>query len=49
MERYIPHESSYMWNLKYDTNDLIYRNRLTDTENRVMVAKGEGGLGRGVL
>ena len=38
-----------MWNLKYDTNDLIYRNRLTDIENRVTVAKGEAGLGRGVL
>ena len=49
MERYIPYDSSYMWNLKYDTNDLIYRNRLTDIENRVTVAKGEAGLGRGVL
>ena len=49
MESYIPYDSNYMWNLKYDTNDLIYRNKLTDIENRVMVAKGEGGLGRGVL
>ena len=29
-----------MWNLKYDTNELI-RNRLTDVENRLVVAKGE--------
>ena len=32
-----------MWNLKYDTNELIYEtNRLTDIENRIVVAKGEG-------
>ena len=33
-----------MWNLKYDTNELIYKtkNRLTDIENRLVVAKGEG-------
>ena len=35
-----------MWNLKYDTNELIHGNRLTDTENRFAVAKedkdGEG-------
>ena len=23
-ERYIPSDITYMWNLKYDTNDLIY-------------------------
>ena len=32
-----------MWNLKYDTDELIQnRNRLTDRENRLVVAKGEG-------
>ena len=31
-----------MWNLKYDTNEPIYEiERLTDTENRFVVAKGE--------
>ena len=30
-----------MWNLKYDTNEQI-RNRLTDMENRLVAAKGEG-------
>ena len=35
-----------MWNLKYDTNELIYEiNRITDIENRLVVAKGERGLG----
>ena len=28
-----------MWNLKYDTNEHIHE---TDTENRFVVAKGEG-------
>ena len=33
-----------MWNLKYDINELTQnRNRLTDIENRFVVAKGEGG------
>ena len=33
-----------MWNLKNDTNELIYknRNRLTDMKNKLMVTKGEG-------
>ena len=31
-----------MWDLKYDTTELIYdRNRLTDIQNKLMVAKGE--------
>ena len=32
-----------MWNLKYVINEPIYKTEtLTDTENRLMVAKGEG-------
>ena len=37
-----------MWNLKYDMNYLWNRNRLTDIEGRLVVAKGlgvRGGLG----
>ena len=32
-----------MWNLKYGTNELIYKTekRLTDLENRLVVAKEE--------
>ena len=31
-----------MWDLKYGTNEPIYnRKRLTDIENRLVVAKGE--------
>ena len=29
-----------MWNLKYDTNELIYKT-VTDIENRLVVAKGK--------
>ena len=34
----------YMWNLKYDTNELIYKTETdTNIENRLVVAKGVGG------
>ena len=36
-----------MWNLKKDANELIYRNRLTDIENKLMITKRESG-GEGV-
>ena len=33
---------TYVWNLKYDTNELIYKtNRLKDIENKFMVIKGK--------
>ena len=36
-----------MWNLKYDTNEPIYETEtVTDIENRLVVAKGEGVGGR---
>ena len=36
-----------MWNLKYNTNELLYKtNRVRDIENTPVVAKGEGGWGR---
>ena len=42
-ERQIPYDITYMWNLKYDTNEPIYKTeRLTDVENSLVVAKGEG-------
>ena len=32
-----------MWNLKYDTNELIYETeRHTDIENKFVFTKGEG-------
>ena len=38
----------YIWDLKYDTNQPVCEtNRLTDIENRFVVAKGDGGGGGG--
>ena len=34
-----------MWNLKNNTNESIYRNRLTDIENKLMVTKGKRSCG----
>ena len=46
-ERKIPHDIPYMWNLKYDTNELIQEtDRLTDIENILVVAKGDMGRER---
>ena len=39
-ERQIPYDITYMWNIKYDTNEPIYETE-SDTENRLVVAKGE--------
>ena len=46
-EEDIPHDITYMWNLKYGTNESVYKtNELTDIENRLVVAKREvGGSG----
>ena len=43
-ERQTPYDTTYMWNLKHDTNKHIYnnRNKLIDIENRLVVAKGVG-------
>ena len=38
---------SHMWNLKYDTNELIHKTETSSqTENRVVVAKNGGGWER---
>ena len=43
-ERQIPYDIIYMWNRKHDINELLWnRKRLTDIENRLVVAKGAGG------
>ena len=38
-ERKIPHDTTYMWNLNYNTNQHIYEIKQT---HRLMVAKGDG-------
>ena len=36
-----------MWDLKYDTNESIYKREIdSQTENRLVVAKGEVGRGQ---
>ena len=41
-ERQILYGITYMWNLKYDTNNYLQnRNRLTDIENQLMITKGK--------
>ena len=52
-ERQIPYDITYMWNLKYSTNEFIYKIKQTHRhiENRLVFAKGEklgGGEGLGV-
>ena len=43
----IPYDVIYMWNLKYDTNDLSYEtNRLTDLEKQTCGCQGGEGWGR---
>ena len=45
-ERQIPYDITYMWNLKYDTNELIYEKEIDpQIENRLVVAKGKWGEG----
>ena len=45
-ERQIPNDITFMWNLKYDTSEHIYKTKTdSDTENRLVVAKWEGRIG----
>ena len=45
-ERQIPYDITYMWNLKYDTNQHIYEID-SQTENRLVIARREVvGLGK---
>ena len=42
-ERQISYDIIYMWNLKYGTDEPIYRTETdSDIENRLVIAKGEG-------
>ena len=46
-ERQILYDFIYMWNVKYNSNEQTYpnRNRVIDTENNQVVARGDGGWG----
>ena len=42
IERQTSYDITYMWNVNYVTNELIDKtNKLTSTENRLVVDKGE--------
>ena len=44
-ERQVPYDITYMWNLKYNTNELIYE---TDTNKKHTCAcQGGSGMGEG--
>ena len=46
-KRQIPYNITYVWNLKYDTDELIYETETdSKTENRLVAAKGEEEWGR---
>ena len=47
-ESQMPYDINYMWNLKYDRNDLIYETEIdSNIENRPVVAKTAGRDGVG--
>ena len=39
-ERQISYDITYMWNLKYEHKLIYIRNKLIDSENKLMVTKG---------
>ena len=42
-QRKTSHDITYMWNLKYNTNECIYKTEIdSDIENKLMVTKGDG-------
>ena len=44
-ERQIPYDITYMWNLKYDTNKVLYKTETdSDIENRLVGRRGGGGM-----
>jgi len=42
-KRQISHDITYMWNLQYNTNQCIYKNRLTDIREQTCGCQGGGG------
>lgn len=43
----MPHDVTFMWDLKNRTHEQNKkRNKFTDTESKLMVARGEGWMGR---
>ena len=51
IERQIPCDTTYIWNLKYGANEPRYETEIeiTDRKNRLGVVKGASGQGRSGL
>ena len=45
-ERQIPYDITYVWNLKYDTNELIYKRETDSQRIGLRLPRGRGGGGR---
>ena len=46
-ERQISYDITYVWTLNYDANELLDKTEIvSDTENKLMVTKGERGGGK---
>ena len=45
-ERQIPYDITYMWTLKYDTNELIYETQTDSHREQSYGCQGGGGWGR---
>ena len=43
-ERQIPYDITCTWNLKYDTNELIYKTETWKTNSWLSKGKGDGGV-----
>ena len=43
-EKQTPYDATYVWNLKYDTKDLI-QNRLVDIKSKLVVTRRENNVG----
>ena len=46
-ERQIPYDITYMWNLKYDTNELIYKTEIDSHRNQIYGYQRGKGVGEG--
>ena len=44
-ERQIPYDVTYMWNLKYDTNEPIYETESQTYKTDLWLPRGREGLG----
>ena len=48
-QRQISYDITYLWNLKNDTNELIYKTKIDSHKKQLRVIKGKGGDKLGVL